>query len=66
MLDTLCEIYINNTLIGKGQNAYIGYEFDIKKAVSEGENHIKIEFKSPVHYVTEKQKKIPFQEMQMV
>ncbi len=59
MLDTLCEIYINNTLIGKGQNAYIGYEFDIKKAVSEGENHIKIEFKSPVHYVTEKQKENP-------
>ena len=29
-LDTLCEIFVNDTLVGKGENAHLKYEFDIK------------------------------------
>lgn len=59
MLDTLCNVFVNDILVGKGENAYIGYEFDIKKAVKIGENNIRIEFYSPVHYVVERQKENP-------
>lgn len=59
MLDTLCEVYINDSLVGKGQNAYIGYEFDIKEALKEGENSVRIEFQSPVNYVVARQKENP-------
>ena len=59
MLDTICDVYINDTLVGSGSNAYVGYEFDVKAALKEGENSVKIEFKSPVEYVTQKQKEKP-------
>lgn len=55
-LDTLAEIYINGSLAGKSQNAYIGFEKDIKKFVNEGENSIEIRFSSPVEYVKRRQK----------
>ena len=29
-LDTLCDVYVNDTLVGKGENAHLKYEFDIK------------------------------------
>ncbi len=47
-LDTICEIYVNGELAGKGENAHLKYEFDIKAFVKEGENNIKIYFKAPV------------------
>ncbi len=59
MLDTLCDVYINDVLIGRGQNAYIGYEFAAKSAVKEGENTVKIVFYSPVDYVVKRQKENP-------
>lgn len=59
MLDTLCDVYMNDILIGKGQNAYLCYEFDAKQAVREGENTVKITFYSPVDYVVQKQKENP-------
>ena len=59
MLDTLCNVFVNDISVGKGENAYIGYGFDIKKAVKIGENNIRIEFYSPVHYVVERQKENP-------
>lgn len=47
-LDTICEIYVNSRLAGKGENAHLKYEFDIKPFVKAGENTLKIDFKSPV------------------
>lgn len=54
MLDTVCNVYINETLIGGGENCHLQYRFNIKKAVQPGENTIRIVFRSPVQYVKEK------------
>lgn len=47
-LDTICEVYVNNELAGKGENAHFKYEFDIKSFVKAGENTLKIKFYAPV------------------
>lgn len=51
-LDTLSEIYINDILVAKTKNMHRGYEFDIKSLIKEGENTIKIIFRSPTEYIT--------------
>ena len=56
MLDTICEIYINNELAGRGKNAHIGYSFEIKRFLKEGENEIRIVFFSPVNYAHEQKR----------
>ncbi len=47
-LDTICEVFINSALLGKGENAHLKYEFNIKQYVKAGENYIKIKFFAPV------------------
>lgn len=54
-LDTICDVYVNDTLVGKGENAHRHYTFDIKSALAEGENDLRVVFHSPVNYVKEKQ-----------
>ena len=51
-LDTLTEIYINDSHISNTNNMFRTYEFDIKPFVKKGKNKIKIIFNSPVNYVT--------------
>lgn len=51
MLDTLCDVFINDKFIGKGENAFISYEFSAKEALKAGENEIRIVFYSPVQFV---------------
>lgn len=58
-LDTLCEVYINNQFVGKGENAHIKYEFDIKPYAKSGENTIEIRFFSPVEYAEKLQAEKP-------
>ncbi len=55
-LDTLCDIYINETKVGSSQNCFIPYCQDIKQALREGTNTIRIVFYSPLRYIREKQK----------
>ncbi len=47
-LDTVCNIYVNDVLVGSGNNAHLKYEFDIKSCVVEGVNKISIKFFAPV------------------
>ena len=47
-LDTICDVFVNDKLVGKGENAHLKYEFDIKSVAKAGENTIKIDFKAPV------------------
>lgn len=47
-LDTICDIYLNGVLIGKGENAHLKYEFDIKPYIKVGENTLTIYFFAPV------------------
>ena len=57
MLDTLCDIYINERLSGKSDNCFLEYREDVKKYLCVGENRIRFVFHSPVKYVKEKYKK---------
>ena len=50
MLDTLCRVYVNDILVGEGQNTHIAYEFDVTGAVHAGENTLRVEFDSPARY----------------
>lgn len=52
-LDTVCEVYLNGSLIGRGENCHIAHRFDVKPFLKAGENHIEIKFYSPVKYVKE-------------
>ena len=54
-LDTICDVFVNGNLVGKGENHHICYKFDIKPYAQQ-ENEIKIRFYSPVEYVLNKQK----------
>lgn len=58
-IDTISEIYINGTLIGKTKNMHRGYEFDIKNNLVMGENEIKIVLFSPTNYVKKKHNEEP-------
>lgn len=54
-LDTVCDVYLNDILIGQGSNCHLEYNFDIKKAVVPNKNILKFIFYSPVKYVKKKQ-----------
>lgn len=56
MVDTLCDIYVNNSLVGKGENAHLKYSFDVKQFVKPGENTVRVVFYSPLKYIEHKQK----------
>ncbi len=57
MLDTICDLFLNGALIGKGENCHLKYTFDVKDILREGENTLKVHFRSPVKYVEEIYKK---------
>ncbi len=54
MLDTVCDVFINNRLVAHCDNCFVKYEADIKDILCEGENEIRIYFFSPVNYVKKK------------
>lgn len=49
-LDTLCDVFINETLVGHGENCHLRYCFSVKNCLSEGENELRIVFFSPVAF----------------
>ncbi|MEG0547034.1 MAG: glycoside hydrolase family 2 protein [Oscillospiraceae bacterium] len=57
MLDTICDVFINEKLVGYGQNCHIKYSFPIKDFLVVGENTIRILFRSPVNFVDNLYKK---------
>lgn len=56
-LDTLCDLYINETKIGSSRNCFLPYCEDVRDALTEGTNTIRIVFFSPLEYIREMQKK---------
>ena len=48
-LDTYAEVYINNTLIGKADNMYRTWVWGCKQLLKEGDNTIRVLFKSPLY-----------------
>lgn len=59
MLDTLSEVYLNGESLGKTQNAYRTYVFDVKGVLKEGENSVKVVFFSPLDYIRQWHKAMP-------
>lgn len=56
-LDTLAEIYVNQTYAGKAFNMHRIWEFDVKDLLQEGENELQVIFHSPLKYIAEAYKK---------
>lgn len=59
MLDTVCDVYINEHLAFSGNNCFTAYNKEVKSCLNIGENKIKIVFYSPVRFVEEKYKESP-------
>ena len=58
-IDTLCDVFVNDTLVGKGENAHLKYEFDIKKVAKAGDNTLRITFFAPTTYAEKRQAEKP-------
>ena len=66
MLDTLCDVFVNDTKIAYAENCHIRYAFEIKKYLKAGENTFRFYFHSPVNYVKDIAKSDPYLPMLMV
>ncbi|MGN1419622.1 MAG: glycosyl hydrolase 2 galactose-binding domain-containing protein [Acutalibacteraceae bacterium] len=56
-LDTICDVFVGNNLVGKANNCFIKQQFNIKPYLTEGKNEIRVYFYSPVNYVSDMYKK---------
>jgi beta-mannosidase len=51
-LDTLAEVVLNGQTLGRTDNMYRRYEWEVKELIREGENELLIRFRSPVRFIT--------------
>jgi beta-mannosidase len=58
-LDTLAEVRLNGHLLGKTDNMFRRYEWEVKGLLRPGDNEIAVAFASSVRYVTAKQAERP-------
>lgn len=58
-LDTLAEVSLNGKLLGKADNMYRQWKWDVTGALKNGNNEVNILFYAPVAYITAKQKEKP-------
>lgn len=56
-LDTICHIYLNGKRLDRVKNMHRTYTYQVKDRLVSGENRLRLEFKSPVRYFTEEQRK---------
>ncbi len=54
MLDTLCDVYVNDQHLFHSDNCFTPYVVSVKSFLKPGENEIRIRFHSPVKYVEER------------
>jgi len=59
MLDTICDVFVNDSLVFKGDNCFIAYNYSIKDYIKVGTNTLRVVFYSPVHYVSKLHKEEP-------
>lgn len=50
-LDTYADVYLNGSLLLKGDNMFVGYRKEVKDLLRLGENKLHIFFHSPINYV---------------
>jgi beta-mannosidase len=58
-LDTLASVALNDVNLGKTDNAFRSYAWEVKSRLHAGENTIRIVFASPVKFTEERQKEKP-------
>ena len=58
-LDTLAEVSLNGKLLGKTDNMYRQWKWDVTGALKKDSNELIIVFRAPVTYITAKQKEKP-------
>ena len=56
-LDTICEIYLNDSKLDITDNMFLSYQYDVKKILKVSNNLLKIFFKSPVKYASKQEEK---------
>ena len=56
-VDTIAEAWLNKKPVGKFQNMFRKYEFDVTKKLKMRNNLLEIKFQSPIKYVLEQEKK---------
>ena len=59
-MDTLADIYINDTWIGQTENMHISYRFSLDQVIVNGKNTIKIIIRSALKYIEEKHRACPY------
>ncbi len=52
-LDTICDIYLNEKLLGKTKNMHRTYSYDVKSGLRLGSNSLKLAFRSPIKFFEE-------------
>lgn len=60
-LDTYANIYLNNQLILKTDNMFIGWDISCKDYLKSGENTLKIVFESPIKIGLQKRERLGYQ-----
>lgn len=60
-IDTIAEVYLNETLLGSTENMFCTYEYEVKELLNEGENTIFVKFASLTDTISQifEEKKIP-------
>ena len=53
-LDTICKIYLNDTLLAAVNNMHRAYTYDVKSILIPGENQLRLEFESPTAFFRER------------
>lgn len=59
-LDTYADVYLNDSLVLKADNMFLGWTIEAKKFLKKGENTLRIYFHSAVKVGMEKLKKVPY------
>ena len=54
-LDTYCDIYLNQQKVGTAENMFIPHRFLVDGILREGENHLTVQFYSPIRMVEGKE-----------
>lgn len=60
MVDTVFKLFINEKLVGNGENFFRTWIFDISDFIHDGKNSIRLEIDSPEEYAKSYAKKIPY------
>lgn len=49
-IDTIGDVYLNDKLVGRSENMFRRYRFDVRGVLVEGENHLRVVLHQPIKY----------------